>query len=138
MRLPTLVLVAGILLSAGCTKVYLPQPSDSTPIVQPTPLPPIHTVEYRVLGTAHRATIGYGNAQEGTTELEGTIPWTASFTTTRTSLFVYIAAESLSDGVVRVQIFVDGQLFREAANGPLAGSFAQASGTAQFDPEAGD
>lgn len=126
--------IAGILISASCTKVYIPQgETGSTPIVEPTPLPPTHTIEYHVLGTAHRATIGYGNAQEGTTELEGTIPWTASFTTTRTSLFVYIAAESLDEGIVRVQIFIDGELFREAANGPAVGAFAQASGTAQLN-----
>jgi MmpS family membrane protein len=124
-----LVLLA--LAGSGCVKNYPPLPSDSTdPTTAPTPVPVSHTVEFRVLGTVPLTDITYGNSQDGTTMTETTVPWAASFKTTRTTLFVYLKAQSAFSGTITAQIFVDGTLFREASNNFLGSTnVADASGT---------
>jgi hypothetical protein len=114
-------------------KNYPPLPADdsSSPTTPtPVPAPVVHTVEFRVLGTVPLADITYGSAQDGTTMTETSVPWTASFKTTRTSLFVYLKAQSSFTGTISAQIFVDGVLFREASNNFLGSTnVADASGT---------
>jgi hypothetical protein len=127
-----LVLAAALALSA-CVKNY-PPPLDQTttdaPTTTPTPIPVSHTIEFRVLGTVPLTDITYGSAQDGTTTTETTVPWSASFKTSRPSLFVYLKASSSFTGTISAQIFVDGQLFREASNNFLGSTnVADASGT---------
>lgn len=127
----TLALVAVVvlaLLAPACSKTYNVAGTGPDPASPPTPPPAaLHTVEFRALGTVTTAKITYGSAQDGTSDFTGAIPWSARFTTRQTSLFVYIQGDALAFGEIRVQIFVDGQLFREAT----AENFgtAQASGT---------
>jgi len=131
-RLASSVLIAALVTFTGCVKNYPPLPGDdnSTPAPTPVPAPVTHTVEFRVLGTVPLADITYGNAQDGTTATETTVPWAASFKTTRTSLFVYLKAQSSFSGTITAQIFVDGVLFREASNNFLGSTnVADASGT---------
>ena len=93
-------------------------------------MPVVHTVEFRVLGTVPLADITYGSAQDGTSQTQTTLPWAASFKTSRSSLFVYLSARSTFSGTISAQIFVDGQLFREASNNFFSGTnVADASGT---------
>src|SRR5262245_5163851 len=130
-RLLTLTLIA--LLGGACVKNYPPLPADSsssptTPT--PVPVPVTHTIEFRVLGTVPLTDITYGSAQDGTTTTQTTIPWSSSFKTTRTTLFVYLKASSTFTGTITAQIFVDGQFFREATNNFLGSTnVADASGT---------
>ena len=125
-----LVAAALSLLAVSCVKNYTTPtgPDDVTP--PPAVVVKSHTVEFRALGTVTRAHLTYGSAQDGTTEWNGDLPWSASFTTKRSSLFVYCYGEALSFGEIRVQIFVDGELFREAASNDFG--TAQASGTIQL------
>jgi hypothetical protein len=128
MRYALLVVVVALLAAAGCVKQYSASPDGSGSPTAPSPPPAaLHTVEFRALGTVTTAHVTYGSAQDGTSDFTGAIPWSARFTTKQTSLFVYIEGAAQSFGEIRVQIFVDGQLFREAT----ADNFgtAQASGT---------
>lgn len=132
LRLVAVALLAASSASA-CTKYYgVPADGSATaPTIVPTPTP--HTIEYRVLGTVALADVTFGSAQDGTTFVETTLPWASSVKTTRATLFVYLKAESPFAGRVQVQIFVDGQLFREASNDNLsATNVAETSGTVDF------
>jgi hypothetical protein len=124
------VAVLALVLAGGCVKNYT-TPTSPDPVVVPPPVAIVpHTIEFRALGTVTRAHLTYGSAQDGTTEWNGDLPWSASFTTRRSSLFVYCYGEALSFGEIRVQIFVDGELFREASSSDFG--TAQASGTLQL------
>jgi multidrug efflux pump subunit AcrB len=81
-------------------------------------------------GTVSNADVSYGSAQEGTTTITTSVPWSASFKTTRTNLFVYVTGTAQASGGLTVQIFIDGELFREADRVNLfPGDQVQASGT---------
>jgi len=140
-----LLILTLLFLVPSCTKVYNDDfnshrgdgsngdgsGGDGNP-TSPTPVPPggslSHRVEFRVEGSALSAHISYGSDQFGTSDVSTQLPWTAAFTTSRNVVFVFITASSLDVGSIRVQIFVDGELFREAA-----GDFtASVSGTAQI------
>jgi len=121
---------------AACVKNYYPpNPVAPSSPSTPTPTPPAvvrHTIEFRALGTTRSATLQFGSAQEGSTDLSTIVPWSSSFTTTRTTLFVFITGRPDEFGFeLRVQIFVDGELFREAASDGF-GAAASASGTVQL------
>jgi hypothetical protein len=135
-RLASVVGLAA-LLAPACVKQYYP-PTDKTgdgSPVAPSVIVVKHTVEFRALGTARAATLQYGSAQEGSTDLDTVIPWSSSFTTSRPTLFVYITGQPDQFGTLRVQIFLDGQLFREAETDGL-GTAASASGTVQLSTTA--
>lgn len=129
-KLAIVVAIAAVafLAASGCVKQYSASPDGSGSPTAPTPpVAVVHTVEFRALGTVTAAHVTYGSAQDGTSDFTGAIPWSARFSTTQTSLFVYIQGEAQSFGEIRVQIFVDGQLFREATADNFG--IAQASGT---------
>jgi len=108
-------------------------PVAGGPTDVPAPSPTLHTIEYRVTGTVARAEIGFGNAQQGTTFLATDLPWTASFTTARPSVFVYLKATAIFGGRMTGGIFVDGALFREATTDTdLDASPIDISGTVDF------
>lgn len=125
--------------AACCVKTYYPTPTkggaDASPVA-PTPLAVSHTIEFRALGTAPGVEITYGSAQEGTTVITTLVPWSASFKTTRTNLFVFLTAKAQGFGHLSVQIFIDGELFREADADALPGDLVQASGTAELSATA--
>lgn len=106
-----LVLVA-LLAAVSCVKNYTD--GNGAPAAPSAP-PRSHTVEYRVTGTTRSARVSYGNAQDGTTDLDTILPWVAQFRTTKQSIFVFLKATPIEFGSLRVQIFVDGSLFREAS-----------------------
>ena len=133
-RLIGCIAAVTLIVSAACTKTYI-LPPDPGADVTPTPVPVSHTIEFRVLGTVPLADVTYGSAQDGTTATQTSVPWTASMRTTRPSLFVYLKASSTFSGTITAQIFVDGQLFREATNNFLGSSnVADASGTVDLTP----
>lgn len=101
----------------------------TTPTPIPVPVARFYTVEYRVIGTARRANIVYTNTIHGSTELTTGLPWFADFKTNRDRVFVSLYAKSGGDGTVRVQILVDGILFREASTDGFFGSEVEISGT---------
>jgi hypothetical protein len=108
-------------------------PVAGGPTDVPAPVPQLHTIEYRVTGSATRATIAFGSSQQGTTFLTTDLPWTASFTTSRSSVFVYLKATAMFDGRMTGGIFVDGTLFREATTDTsVDASPVDISGTVDF------
>jgi hypothetical protein len=127
--------ILALALAPACAKNYSGDQlvaGDGGAPSAPSPPPVQHTIEYRVVGQVSEATVSYGNAQQGTTDLVTLLPWAASFKTSRTTLFVYLSAHSFEEGVLRVQIFVDGDLYREAATDGLATSVVSVSGTVQL------
>lgn len=106
-------------LAAGCAEVendkttnepVNPAAPTVPEVVKPT------EVEFRVLGDTGAATIRYGSAQEGTSQVTSLPPWFATQKTTRESIFLTVSAEAPgSTGFLQVQIIVNGQLFREAS-----------------------
>ena len=102
-------------------------PTEPTPI--PIPVARTYTVEYRVIGTARRANIVYVSSVHGSTELTTGLPWFASFRTNRDNIFVSLYARAEGEGVVRTQILVDGELFREASTDGTLGTGVEVSGT---------
>ena len=77
----------------------------------------VHTLEFRVeavLGfDTQRAQITYGTALDGTSAVSTDLPWTVTVPAS-SGLFVYIQAVAQGENEVRVQIIVDGKVFREA------------------------
>jgi|KBSMisStaDraftv2_1062788.scaffolds.fasta_scaffold00662_9 hypothetical protein len=129
------VAVLSIWVGACVKNYYPPNPVAPSAPSTPTPTPPVvvrHTIEFRALGTTRAASLQYGSAQEGSTDISTIVPWSSSFTTTRSTLFVFITGRPDEFGFeLRVQIFIDGELFREAATDGL-GAAASASGTVQL------
>jgi len=85
----------------------------------PTPIPEpakVHDFEFRVTGTVRRVDISHSSTTEGTTLLTTDLPWFATIRSTRTLMFmaVTVSAGEFEQGSLTAQLFVDGQLFREA------------------------
>jgi hypothetical protein len=124
-----LAVAALVLSAASCTKNYYAPTSPTAP--DPTPPPaPVHTLEFRaesVLGfDTQTAQITYGTAADGTSAVSTNLPWTVSVPAS-TGLFVYIQAVAQGENQVRVQIILDGKVFREAT-----GFSPSVSGTIRF------
>lgn len=75
-------------------------------------------IDYRVNSTIRNLDVAYSNAVQGTTFVTTDPPWFTSFETTRERVFVYLKVEAPStnflEGPLVGQIFVNGELFREA------------------------
>jgi len=104
-----------LLLAAGCDDNQLRPEGPAAPTPpEPEPL----RIEYRVNGGIRGVEITYSNASQGTTFVTADLPWFVTFDTRRARTFVYLeAAAPLSNpvsGPLVAQIFVNGELFREA------------------------
>jgi hypothetical protein len=104
---------------------------DAGAIPAPTPLPvaKTYTIEYRVIGDVRQADITYVSDIYGSNDVLTGLPWFASFKTSNNRVFVSLSALANSDGVLRVQILVDGVLFREGSTDGFFGSSVEVSGT---------
>ena len=75
-------------------------------------------IEYRVNGSIRGLDVTYSNASQGTTFVTADPPWFTTFDTTRARTFVYLSATAPDDNTIAgplvAQIFVNGELFREA------------------------
>ena len=91
-------------------------PAGPTPQPVPEPEPAVHTFEFRVTGTVRRVDISHSSTTEGTTLLTTDLPWFATIRSARTLMFLSlkVAAAPFDEGTLTAQLFVDGQLFREA------------------------
>lgn len=106
------------LLAAACVRdnKVVVQDKDNPDNVGPTPLPKVHEFEFRVNGTVRgQVDIAMSNTAEGTTLINSDIPWFVTIKSTRTIMFLSLSASAFGFGKLTVQLFVDGQLFREAS-----------------------
>jgi len=88
-----------------------------SPAPTPVPEPPkVHEFEFRVTGTVRGVDISHSSTTEGTTLLSTDLPWFATIRSTRVLMFLSLVVQAapFSDGTLTAQLFVDGQLFREA------------------------
>ena len=90
-------------------------PVTPAPTPVPEPTPKVHEFEFRVNGTVlGQLDISMTNTAEGSTLIRSDIPWFVIVRSTRTFMFLSLEASAIGFGKLTVQIFVDGQLFREA------------------------
>ena len=120
------VLVALLAVAArGDTNIIIPtQPSSSSTITTgtgttPTPAPTV--IQFRVTGNATSVKIRYSNERDGLIQTVTTLPFFTSFTSTADSAFVSLEVTPVvlanSDSpFLAAQIFVNGNLFREATS----------------------
>ena len=97
----------------GCTKIYQDASKDVSPTA-PTPVVPVsHLVEFRVTGTVQTVTVNSSDTQDGIETIQSNLPWFRQQKIFQDS-FLYLDASSFDFGQLHVQIYVDGQLFRES------------------------
>ena len=107
-----------LLAAASCVRdntIVTKDPEDGTG-TGPTPVK-IHVIDFRVTGTdPGTMEITQTSSQEGTTTVRSALPFFTTLKTTRTSMFLSLAAKDIDffQGTISVQIFVDNELFREA------------------------
>ena len=106
-----LVLLASVV---ACDEDRLRPDGPAAPDPPPAPL----RIDYRVNGTIRGVDITYSNAAQGTTFVVADLPWFATFDTMRPRTFVALTAaapfSNPTEGALVAQIFVNGELFREA------------------------
>jgi len=109
-----MLLFTGCSALCGCTKIYQDaSPTGPTKVEPPVPVVTSHLVEFRVTGTVNITTITSSDTNEGVSIVTTGIPWFQQFKITKDT-FLYLDAQSFEFGVLHVQIYVDGALFREA------------------------
>lgn len=114
-----LFLVAVPMLAVACVKdnTLVDKDKEDSPVsAAPSVLPKTHEFEFRVNGTVTgQVDVSLASTAEGTTLLRTDVPWFVTVKSTRTFMFLSLSASSTGFGKLTVQIFVDGQLFRESS-----------------------
>ena len=116
----SLIFLLALGLSA-CDKTYINYPTDPSDSFIPRTTEETR-LEFRVNGNATSARIRYSNPIDGLSQVVTVLPYLTSVKTTDTSLFLSIEATPLSYPslvsfpFLSVQIFVNGNLFREASS----------------------
>ena len=116
--MPMTLLFGGSISSCVRDNTIVTKDSPANPAA-PEPVVVSHLVEYRVTGTIS-VTITASDTQEGMSITTTGLPWFQTFKITQdTFLYLDAVASNQDDfGIIHIQIFVDGKLFREAvANG---------------------
>ena len=112
-RAALFLLVIGLI---GCEDNRLRPEGPAAP-TPPEPAPV--RIEYRVNGGIRAVEITYSNASQGTTFVTADLPWFVTFETRRDRTFVFLEASAPlfnpTSAPLVAQIFVNGELFREAA-----------------------
>jgi hypothetical protein len=130
-----------LFLIAGCQEKNYYDVTGNRPTPLPTPTTPttpvtqVSRIEYRVNGNALSARVRFTNAVDGTTLVTTTLPYTATITTTDTSMFLSLEATPISypftnnTPFMSAQIFVNGILFRESISEDYSYAPVTISGT---------
>jgi hypothetical protein len=115
------------LVTIGCGDTYINVPSPTAPTSPSEPVITSVKIEYRVTGNAASVKVRYSNEQDGLIQTVTTLPFFSTFSTNQSSAFVSLEVTPLTmyDYVqtpfISLQIFVNGNLFKEAT----ANSFVQ-------------
>jgi hypothetical protein len=126
-----------LLVATACTEVVYPPGTAPTPLSNATSPAPVAStrIEFRVTGNATGVRVRYSNAIDGLTQIVTTLPYTATISTTDTSMFLSLEATPTSYNALvvypflAVQIFANGILFREATSNEFLLSPLSVSGT---------
>jgi hypothetical protein len=118
-----LVLLA---LITGCTRVYNQQPTAPSTTVDTGTKKVIHdNIEFRVIGNATGARVRYSNTLDGLLQITTTLPFQISIDSIKDTIFLSLEATPTGfsgatlSPFMEVQIFVNGNLFREASSSSI-------------------
>lgn len=134
-KLIPLILAVGIVACRDVVNVTSPTP---TPTVSPTPTPTpivLNTIEYRVNSNASSVKITYSFPTDGLTLVTSVPPYDTSYSTTLNTVFVSLSATPVSypfnilTPFTSVQIFANGNIFREATSSDFLLGTISVSGT---------
>jgi hypothetical protein len=126
-----------LVLLSSCTRIYNERDRSTTTTTPTSPTPPVTrtTIEFRVVGNASSARIRYSTPVDGLTQVISSLPYSSSFSTAATSLFLSLEVTPLSypllsgNPFLAIQIVVNGALFREATANDLSLTTLSVSGT---------
>ena len=124
------LLLLACLTAVGCGDTIIQPPTYPAPAPTPTPTPAptpppaprVHTIDYRVVGSASSARIRYSNPVDGLTQVVTTLPFDVQFSTAQTIIFLSLDVTPIAFPLLQpspflsAQIVVDGSLFREATS----------------------
>ena len=103
------------LFSLSCTKVYNQLPTEPSDSAKTSGL---DIIEYRVTGTATSVSIRYSNSSDGLTQVTTSLPYSVTIQSDKKVIFLSLDAQVLLftslQPFMSAQIYVNGQLFREA------------------------
>jgi hypothetical protein len=109
-------------LTAGCGDTIVNYPSPTQPTNESTNTPKVVTIQFRVSGNAQSVRVRYSNERDGLVQTTTTLPFFTSFTSTASNLFLSLEVTPISFSAItdypflNAQIFVNGDLFREASS----------------------
>ena len=121
----------------ACNRTYITSPSPTpTPTPTTTPLPVTsNTIEFRVLGNATNVNIVYSFPTDGITLVTSVLPYDVSYSTSSDTVFLSLSATpitypfSVLVPFLSVQIFANGNVFREATSSDFLLNTISVSGT---------
>jgi len=114
--------------------VNVNQPSP-TPSPTTTPTPALNVIEYRVSGNPSKVNISYSFPTDGLTLVTTVLPYDISYSTSSNTVFVSLSATPVSytSGIftpfLSVQIFANGNIFREATSSDFSFNTISVTGT---------
>jgi hypothetical protein len=108
--------------SGACTRTYITTPTQPTTTTQTDTTNKIAKIEFRVTGNAQSVRVRFSNERDGLVQTTSTLPFFTSFTSTADNLFLSLEVTPISFSQITqfpflsAQIFVNGDLFREATS----------------------
>jgi hypothetical protein len=125
-----LLLVSLLLLTAACDR------DTTVNVTAPTPTPDLSSrIEFRVNGNPTFSRIRFSTPVDGLTIVNTILPYSIALTTTQSTIFLSLDATpiqypfNVTVPFMQVQIFVNGNLFREASSSDFSLNTISVSGT---------
>jgi glucose/arabinose dehydrogenase len=127
-------LAALVALLVACSDTYVTVPTAPTPLQTSTPQIVTTKIEFRAAGTPSQVRLRYSSPADGLAQVVTTLPYTASFATSESTLFLSLEGTATVSSFslfpfFSVQIVVNGNLFREATSTDAFVTSILASGT---------
>jgi hypothetical protein len=129
------VTLLALLSLTACNRIYVPSTSPSQ-VDTTTVVKVIHDqIDFRVLGNALGAKVRYSNTLDGLLQINTTLPFQISIDSIKDSIFLSLEATPTGfsgatfSPFIEVQIFVNGNLFREASSSSVFLDTVSISGT---------